>query len=398
MQRTTLTILLAGSLLAAGLLTAAATDLAPGNPLTSSTTTQDTDAAAAAATIECVAADDTAFPEEATVESFTGDASDATRMKLDLTAWQGGIQVTTWAQDTWQVEVAEVDDQDRLEPQVEGRVDGSVLHLAATVEDTGEVEHEWFSMSASVNGEPRALLKVHVPDLQAEEVRLQDAPDRNGMHIYVNEVEPDDLTPPWNGSDDEGAFPMLVAGLDGGSLHVDADNTDVVLADASFDTLKVETDNGHVTASATTASAADLTTDNGNVCLTSARLDDVRLETDNGNVMLEGPEVTHLSAHTDSGNIAGSVVPVASGTVQAEADHGDVDLQVPTGPVYGYEANAQTDHGEIEVNLPGATITSEGEASGPQHAYALTNGFDSRDVRVTVTLVTDSGDILLGST
>lgn len=354
-----------------------------------------------------------AFPSEAETESFTGDVpADAAGGDVTVNAYHGGVEVVTWEEDGYSVTVAEVDENDRLEPEVDAGVADGAFSLDVDVVDTARQEAGPVSASVTT-ATAEAHVKVRVPDKAYRYVEADTTPEGNdSAEIQAHIGGPPDIQSDENASD----HPALVEGVTADEVVVDSYNEPAGAVDVTADDLLVDSYNG-LAATSDVVVAGNLTVDsyNGPACARSLEAghllvdsyndpalasdleaDAIVVDSYNGAAIARDVQAADVEADSYNGKAKVSVIPVADGDVVADSYNGKATVLVPTGPTYGYEAEADTYNGEAEIALPNATVQEDdGEHSGGETAYAKTQGFDSRSIQVEVLADSYNADALV---
>jgi hypothetical protein len=135
---------------------------------------------------------------------------------------------------------------------------------------------------------------------------------------------------------------------------------------------------------------ASMTTINGDV--SAERLDggSFRLSTTNGDVTLTDTTVTDVDMSTDNGRVVADVQSTASGTYRLDSINGNVDLTVPDGASYGYDATGDTVNGQVAIDLAGTEPVGSQSA---QHKHLRTSDYGSRLIQVEVDAGTVNGNV-----
>lgn len=138
-------------------------------------------------------------------------------------------------------------------------------------------------------------------------------------------------------------------------------------------------------------------TSNGDITLDDLKTDGLAATTSNGRVRASG-EVTHVSLTTSNGDVDASLAPTASGRVSLVTSNGEVTLKLTEGPSVGYELTGTTSNGDVDIRLQDGTV---GPCPAGSEYYTppcstrsfTTHGFDQRDIRSYVDVVSSNGDI-----
>jgi hypothetical protein len=336
---------------------------------------------------------DFAFPDDASAETWEGDVpADAEGGTVEVHGYDGGVDVATWDQDAWKVEVAEEDARDVLEPQVEGSVTDGVFSLSVTVEDTSRREVGPVTTSVSVGDQPRAHVRVLVPDRGYEEVAAHDQPTDNesvdlDVTLDVPEV-PDDPTNPGNASDEP---PVQAQGLEAGSLLVEARDRDVAASGIDADDVSVASRDGEAVVTDVEASSLHVVSRDGDACAQEADAAEATVATRDGDAVGQ-VRAADLEATSRDGDVVVGFAPTASGELTATSRDGDVSVDVLTGDEIGYDVSAETRDGDVSVDLPNATTVTDDEDDGAT-VTARTQDYDSRTKQVDLTAESRDGDV-----
>lgn len=98
----------------------------------------------------------------------------------------------------------------------------------------------------------------------------------------------------------------------------------------------------------------------------------------------------NLDLNMVSGNIDLTLTPSGVGTYDASTVSGDVRLTLTIGENIGYKISCSTVSGSINIlNIPDMVVTSKENRS----EEAVTSNYDEKDIRITVSVSTISGDI-----
>lgn len=139
------------------------------------------------------------------------------------------------------------------------------------------------------------------------------------------------------------------------------------------------------------------TTSNGDVDFESGRTDGLALTTSNGRIEASG-EVSQVALTTSNGKIEASLRPIGDGRWALTTSNGEIALEVPEGPAYGYSMQGQTSNGEVDYSLRDG---EKGDCPQGSQYYAPpcnvrsfeSSGFRSRDHQVYASLTTSNGKI-----
>lgn len=138
-------------------------------------------------------------------------------------------------------------------------------------------------------------------------------------------------------------------------------------------------------------------TSNGNIDVAKLRANALALSTSNGKITASG-EVMQVSFDTSNGDIEADLTPVSSARWTLATSNGNIALQVPEGPKYGYSIEGETSNGEVDYGMRDG---DKGECPAGSEYYTPpcthrsfeTRGFSSRDIQVHVTLDTSNGEV-----
>lgn len=142
------------------------------------------------------------------------------------------------------------------------------------------------------------------------------------------------------------------------------------------------------------------TTSNGDVDANGVRTEGLALRTSNGRLTADA-DVTHVDLVTSNGDIDATLAPTGSGRIRLTTSNGEITLAVPEDARRGYEVDGRTSNGEVDIRLKDGDLGdcprgSEYYTPPCNHRTFRTHGFDGRDVRSSVALVTSNGDIGIG--
>lgn len=373
------------------------------------------------------------FDGDAEVRTWEGDADPGLAGgTLEIRSHRSGAYVMPWNGSGWRVEIGEVDPRDELEPTVEASTDGGTFSLTAVVERSSPLP------TVRVDGVAGtfAQVKVHVPDKLYDEIVVRDVPAStqnvqlggisNGtgsswQDLRVLRMRADhlDVRGEHTGASVANAagetvevatdnHPLAAADIDapeieaatdngraclteahGETIRASADNGELVLADLDADRVNATLDNGDLDARRIRAGSAAFRVDNGEIGLDNATIEDLSVRTDNGGLTLRGLRVADLTYVSDNGDLDADLFPMASGTWDLRTDNGMVEIHLPTGERYGYDANATVDNGDPELSIPGTETVSE----GPDHMHVRTVGYADREIQTRVEIQGDNADL-----
>lgn len=336
---------------------------------------------------------DFAFPDDASVKSWSGDVpANASGGTLEVYAYDGGVDVSTWDKSKWRVEVAEVDSQDRLEPKVDASVEGGAFSLTVTFQDNARREVGPLTTSVSVGEDPRAHVRVRVPDEAYDAARADSHPNANdSVDLDINLEVPDDPTQPENHTHN----PVLVQDLQAAKVAARSRDGDAAVAGVAGDQVTVTSRDGAAVADDVQAESLEVTSRDGDACAQEADVGQASLRSRDGDVagILR---TAKLEASSRDGSVALGLVPTDSGSADVSSRDGDVTLHVATGENIGYEVQAESRDGDVEVDLPNATVTEDSSDDG-ESATARTHGFDSRPIAFDLTAESRDGDVTVAA-
>ncbi len=289
---------------------------------------------------------------------------------------------------------------DRMEWEHTDRLEAGTLHLATAVSND-------VSMGASCSGIPplatctgqgwSAELIAKVPAAPAYDLSLESSTADLSVHdLGGPSLMIDSSTGDFVG--DNLAFTSITresstGDSDWGSVQAATFNHDSSTGDVTIDSL--------------VAVSASFSVSTADVEIDSIHANNVNLDGTTSDLELRGGAVVSLMAETStgdqyyklkteqatliasSGDITGEFSPTGSGDVQVRTSTGTVILEFMAGATHGYDVDARSDTGDIDVSVTDGEAVSQDE----NHVHKRTSGFAGRDIRTTVDITTQTGDI-----
>lgn len=182
-------------------------------------------------------------------------------------------------------------------------------------------------------------------------------------------VATDGLSQPWN---NRGAsIALSVPTASAANVQLDASNGGIDLSGVQIGTLGLDTSNGDVTV--------------------HADVQDAVIDSSNGGLDLQGG-FGDLEATSSNGGITLDLRPLGQGSLTWFLDTSNAEIEgtVATGTSIGYDARAATSNGDATLDLSGAEPVGEQD---DDEKHVRTQGYDSRETRVELTLDSSNGGI-----
>jgi DUF4097 and DUF4098 domain-containing protein YvlB len=152
--------------------------------------------------------------------------------------------------------------------------------------------------------------------------------------------------------------------------------------------LNLDTSNGRITLENIIATEIALETSNGAIELNDVNADILSGSTSNGRIQgrVDGREV---ELETSNGSIDLTLPGTQTGSYELSTSNGSIDLNVPTGNDMGYSVNLRAGLGSVDLNLDDLDYSVDEN----RHKVAETEGFDARDIQITIDADTSIGSI-----
>jgi hypothetical protein len=167
-------------------------------------------------------------------------------------------------------------------------------------------------------------------------------------------------------------------------------NGRITLEEVKGGVLNVETKNGRIGLKSVTADEIACGTRNGRLILDDVSAGIIKGRSSNGKI--EGKiESKRASLTTSNGKIDIALPCSASGEYELRTSNGGIELDTPKGPTVGYDLNLRTSMGRINVDLPDL----EYNFYRKNRISARTNGFDGKEVQISIEAETSMGKIWL---
>lgn len=177
--------------------------------------------------------------------------------------------------------------------------------------------------------------------------------------------------------------------LQADQADIESDNGNTEVRDVQVTDLATRSDNGDVTLQRVNGSRLDVQVDNSLVRIQTARFDEATFTGDNQDLVARGLEVADFTYTSDNGDIDADLFPTGSGTWNLSSDNGQVDLHLPVGDRYGYDARATVDNGEPVLEIPGTEVVSRTDSS----VHVRTTGYEDRPVRTRIEIQGDNAQV-----
>jgi DUF4097 and DUF4098 domain-containing protein YvlB len=188
--------------------------------------------------------------------------------------------------------------------------------------------------------------------------------------------------------------------------RVDIDIT--LPADCEFDS-DVRSKNGRITLEGMKGGVINVETKNGRVSLKGLVADEIVCRTKNGRLILDDVSAGIIKGRSSNGKIEGKIesksaslstsngkidliLPCStSGEYELRTSNGGIELDTSRASKVGFDINMRTSMGRINVDLPDL----EYKIYGKNRIAARTNGFDGKEVQISIEAETSMGKIWL---
>ena len=173
-------------------------------------------------------------------------------------------------------------------------------------------------------------------------------------------------------------------------LDVGSRNGRITLEGVNGGILKMETRNGRIALKDVTAVEISCRTRNGCLILDNVSAGFIKGRSSNGKI--EGSiESVNASLTTSNGRIDLKLLCTKSGEYELRTSNGGIELDTPKASTVGFDLNMRTSMGRINVDLPDL----EYKTYRKNRIAARTNGFDGKEVQISIEAETSMGNIWL---
>ena len=185
---------------------------------------------------------------------------------------------------------------------------------------------------------------------------------------------------------------VSLANLKGSEMVSTTKNGRITLNDVSANKLVCKTSNGKMIMEKVTSEIIDFRTSNGQVILDKVTAEKIAGRTSNGHI--EGEiESKDTTLSSSNGRIYLALPCSVSGEYKLRTSNGRIALDVSDSPNVGYDLDLGTSMSRIDVDLPDLRY----ERHRRTHLVAKTQGFEEKDVKITIEADTSMGRIKVRS-
>jgi hypothetical protein len=190
--------------------------------------------------------------------------------------------------------------------------------------------------------------------------------------------------------------------------HYRVDISFTIPAECELDS-DVRSKNGRITIEEVKGGVLNVETKNGRIGLKSVTADEIACETRNGRLILNGVSAGIIKGRSSNGKIEGKIeskkaslttsngkidiiLPCsASGEYELRTSNGGIEIDTPKASTVGFDLNMRTSMGRINVDLPDL----EYKIYRKNRIAARTNGFEGKEVQISIEAETSMGKIWL---